>query len=134
MFKATCLTPTLEDGLKVISIELRQGGPVTTSRIAKLLHISDPSVSVLFRRLEDAGLVRYTRYKGVVLTEPGTKYAAALLARNQLVRRFLASALAFSGDMLVAESDVIEHAISPSLEAHLTAYLLEHESSLDETA
>ena len=48
---------------------------VSTSALAKVLHVSDPAVTRMVQRLRDAGYLDHEPYKGVRLTDSGVKEA-----------------------------------------------------------
>ena len=59
-------------------------GPVPLSRLAERLSVAPVSVNQMIKKLEEAGLVDYIPYKGVVLTATGRRTARSVLRRVQV--------------------------------------------------
>ncbi|MCA1716993.1 MAG: metal-dependent transcriptional regulator [Actinobacteria bacterium] len=59
------------DYLKAIW-ELAGDGSASTKEVAGRLSVSSASVTGMFRRLQEMGLVRYERYRGASLTDAGS--------------------------------------------------------------
>ncbi len=57
------------------------GGAASTKDVAALLSISPASVTNMFARLQEMGLVEYERYRGVSLTERGRGEVLRLVRR-----------------------------------------------------
>ena len=73
------------DYLKAIW-EIAGSGVASTKDVAGRLSIAPPSVTNMFVRLQEMGLVEYERYRGVSLTVRGREEALRLVRRrhNQL--------------------------------------------------
>lgn len=74
---------------------LRSGpdDPVRTGEVSDTLDVRPPSVTEMFARLADDGLVDYETYRGVRLTTRGETVARELAWRECTVRTFFASHL-----------------------------------------
>ncbi|TMD60424.1 MAG: metal-dependent transcriptional regulator [Chloroflexi bacterium] len=94
-------------------------GPVISARLAEFLGLSGASVSEMVHRLERDGLVRLNGRKEIVLTEPGTALAAAIVRRHRLLERMLTDLLGYAWWATHDEAERLEHAISPEMERHL---------------
>jgi DtxR family Mn-dependent transcriptional regulator len=85
------------------------GNPVPLSRLAEEMQILPVSANQMVRKLEEAGQVAYTPYKGVELTPAGRRQAFQILRRRRLWETFLVEHLGYSS----MEADVyacrIEH-------------------------
>ncbi|MFC7327021.1 metal-dependent transcriptional regulator [Marinactinospora rubrisoli] len=105
---------SVEDYVKVIyDLQERGGaGPVTTSRVAERLSVSNSSVSGMLRKLGDLGLVEHQRYGDVRLTSTGDRLALAVLRRHRLIELYLVEALGYSWDEVHEEADILEHVVS----------------------
>ena len=55
--------------------------PVAVSEIAKVLDVSSVSANQMVKKLEAAGHVDYTPYKGVTLTDSGSVLASTVLRK-----------------------------------------------------
>jgi DtxR family Mn-dependent transcriptional regulator len=119
----TAQTVSEGDYLKAILAGSVTGAGVATRTVARLLAVSAPSVTNMFKRLAERGLVEYSRYEGVRLTTSGRKAALRLLRRHRLIELFLFECLGMSWAEIHEEAEVLEHAISDRLEQRLDDYL-----------
>ncbi|RCV55045.1 metal-dependent transcriptional regulator [Marinitenerispora sediminis] len=105
---------SVEDYVKVIyDLQERGGaGPVTTSRVAERLSVSNSSVSGMLRKLGELGLVEHQRYGDVRLTSKGNRLALAVLRRHRLIELYLVEALGYSWDEVHDEAEILEHVVS----------------------
>ena len=115
------VTLSEEDYIKVI-YHLGKGKKtaVSTNSIADKMVTKPSSVSDMVRKLSDKGLVNYKKYKGVSLTEFGTKTALNLVRKHRLWEVFLVDKLDFTWDE-VAEQ--LEHIKSEKLIDKLDEHL-----------
>lgn len=117
------MTRNKEDYLKII-YEL--GGhfkKVSNKDISKALGVSAPSVSEMIKKLLEDGYVDYSTYKGISLTELGTKKAQEIRRKHLLWEVFLAEKLGYSPEDVHEEAEKLEHITSPKLERALDKYL-----------
>jgi|SRR5437588_12598443 len=98
----------MEDYLEVIYELIQRKGYATTVDISKYMSVSSPSVTKMVQRLDESGLVKYEKYRGIVLTEEGTSVAADIRDRHNLLVEFLKT---IGVDENIANSDAegIEH-------------------------
>ena len=120
------LSKSAEDYLKTIWLSTRDG-PVATGTVAGALGVTDASVSERLGKLSEQGLVRYTPYHGVQLTEGGERAAPDLLRRHRLLETFLAEYLGYGCDEVhgevCGEAEALEHAVSARFTERLAARL-----------
>jgi DtxR family transcriptional regulator, Mn-dependent transcriptional regulator len=116
---------SVEDYLKAIYQLQREGGAVSTTDLAHVLHITSASVTGMLKRLavETPPLVTYHRYRGVSLTAEGERLALATIRRHRLLELFLQRALDYPWDEVHAEAERLEHAISEQFEDRIAAWL-----------
>jgi len=77
------------DYLKAVwEFAVDSGGVASTKDVAARLSVSPASVSNMFARLQEMGLVSYGRYRGAALTERGRKEALRLVRRHRLIETF----------------------------------------------
>ena len=107
----------------VYSLEQRGGEAVTTSALAERLGVTAGSASAMAKRLAGLGLVRHVPYKGVRLTDEGTRLALEVLRHHRLLERFLAEELDVPWDRVHDEAEVLEHVLSEELEGRIAAKL-----------
>jgi DtxR family Mn-dependent transcriptional regulator len=112
-----------EDYIKSIYKLQREGEKVTTSALAAMLQLSDPSITDMIKKLSEKGHVRYAPYKGVELTASGRRMALKIVRRHRLWEMFLVRFLNFSWDKIHDEAERLEHVTSEELERKLDSAL-----------
>jgi DtxR family Mn-dependent transcriptional regulator len=105
--------------------EFAGSGAASTKGIAERLSVSPASVSKMFVRLQEMGLVEYERYHGVLLTDHGRSEALRLVRRHRLIETFLLAHLGYSWQEVHEEAERLEHAVSDEFTERL-ARLLGH--------
>jgi DtxR family Mn-dependent transcriptional regulator len=109
------LSRSVEDYLKAIYGLSSCSESVSTSAIADALDIQPASVTGMVKRMAEWGLLEHLPYKGVVLTEPGTREALRVLRRHRILETYLCERLGFSWDDVHDEAERLEHAASDHL-------------------
>ncbi len=112
-----------ENYLKNICKLQETEGRVSTSLLSEKLGISAASVTEMIKRLADDGLLKYTPYRGVELTEKGRKRALRIIRRHRLWELFLVEVLKYGWDEIDEEAERLEHITSEKLEQRLDAAL-----------
>lgn len=112
------------DYLKAIW-EVAGSGAASTKDVAGRLSISSASVTNMFGRLQEMGLVEYERYRGASLTQRGRVEALRLVRRHRLIETFLMEHLGYSWQDVHEEAERLEHAVSDRFTERL-AELLGH--------
>jgi Mn-dependent DtxR family transcriptional regulator len=82
-------TPSQEDYLEAIWVLTQEKGYARVVDLAERLNISPASASKMVRRLHEAGLLTYERYRGFSFTARGRKTGRLLYARHQILERLL---------------------------------------------
>ena len=100
-------------------------GSASTKDVADRLLVSPASVSNMFVRLQEMGLVEYERYQGASLTERGRVEALRLIRRHRLIETFLLEHLGYDWQEVHDEAERLEHAVSDGFTERL-AELLGH--------
>jgi DtxR family Mn-dependent transcriptional regulator len=113
------LSVAVQDYLKAIYALESAGERVTTSALARRMHVSAPSATAMTKRLDELGLVERLPYRGVALTDAGRTNALAVLRHHRLLERYLVDRLGLSLDEVHAEAELLEHALSEELEARI---------------
>ncbi len=83
--------------------------PVPLSRLAQEMQILPVSANQMVRKLEEAGQVTYTPYKGVELTPEGRLLASQILRHRRLWETFLVEHLGYSPAEADAYACRMEH-------------------------
>jgi DtxR family Mn-dependent transcriptional regulator len=113
----------VQDYLKAIHSLGGDGRVVPPADIAASLEVKAPSVTGMFKRLAEAGLIAYTPGHGAMLTAAGVVAARRVIRRHRLIELFLTKVLGLDWSEVDAEAESLEHAISPRLEQAIAAYL-----------
>ena len=105
-------TSAVEDYLERILELINTKGYARVVDIATSLSISQASVTNMIQRLDAEGLLKYEKYRGLVLTTAGETLARNIAQRHQLLTDFLTL---LGVDERVIDHDVegMEHHISP---------------------
>jgi DtxR family transcriptional regulator, Mn-dependent transcriptional regulator len=117
------ITVSKEDYLKSILEAEAEGEAVISARLAHLLKVSPPAVTMALRRLKKDGLVRVETGGEVRLTAEGRKIARKLTLRHHLIERMLSEVFGMEWWKVHDEAERLEHAVSPDFEAKLLAKL-----------
>jgi DtxR family transcriptional regulator, Mn-dependent transcriptional regulator len=112
------------DYLKAIwELAVDSGDAASTKGVAERLSVSAASVSNMFARLQEMGLVEHERYKGATLTERGRSEALRLVRRHRLIETFLLEHLGYDWQEVHGEAERLEHAVSDAFTDRLSAFL-----------
>lgn len=117
------ITVSKEDYLKSILQAETEGEAVISARLAHLLKVSPPAVTMALRRLKKDGLVRVETSGEVRLTAEGRKIARKLALRHHLIERMLSEMFGMEWWKVHDEAERLEHAVSPDFETKLLAKL-----------
>jgi DtxR family transcriptional regulator, Mn-dependent transcriptional regulator len=116
-------SPAVEDYAKAIYALQHGEGAVSTTALAERLGVTAASASGMVRKLDEHGLVTHVPYKGVKLTEEGTRLALEVIRHHRLLELYLAESLGVPWDRVHEEAEVLEHVLSEELEALIAAKL-----------
>jgi len=117
------ITVSKEDYLKSILEAETEGETVISARLAHLLKVSPPAVTMALRRLKKDGLVRVSASGEISLTTTGRQIARKLILRHHLIERMLSEMFGMEWWKVHDEAERLEHAVSPDFEAKLLAKL-----------
>lgn len=107
------LSPSAEDYLEMIYRLSKQYGFTRVNDLAAALNVQPPSVTKMIQKLSDMKLIKYEKY-GVIMLEPyGIEKGKALLARHNLIEKFLQ--MLDVGEGLLEETEKIEHTINDEI-------------------
>jgi DtxR family Mn-dependent transcriptional regulator len=95
----------------------------STKGVAERLSVSAASVSNMFARLQETGLVEHERYRGATLTELGRREALRLVRRHRLIETFLLEHLGYPWQEVHGEAERLEHAVSDDFTERLAEFL-----------
>jgi DtxR family transcriptional regulator, Mn-dependent transcriptional regulator len=112
-------SPTIEDYLGIIYTLHRDGQEVHGARLAELLNVSSPTVSVTLQRMVRDKWIILNQEKNIRLTQAGLAAASSIIRRHMLTEWMLSKILNISWSELHSEADKIEHVISGDVEKSL---------------
>jgi DtxR family Mn-dependent transcriptional regulator len=119
----TDLSAAIQDYLKEIYKLEAEGTRPTTSAIARRMGVAPSSVTSMLKKLSALGLAEHSPYRGVELSEAGTKIALEVIRHHRLLEQYLAETLGVPIDAVHAEADRLEHVLSEELEARIDEQL-----------
>jgi Mn-dependent DtxR family transcriptional regulator len=102
----------VEDYLERILELINSKGYARVVDIASALKISQASVTNMVQRLGAEGLLKYEKYRGLVLTKAGEKLARNIAHRHKLLTEFL-KLLGLDDRVIYHDVEGMEHHISP---------------------
>ena len=117
------ITVSKEDYLKSILEAETEGESVISARLAQMLKVSPPAVTMALRRLKKDGLVRVESKGEIRLTTEGRNIARKLTLRHHLIERMLSEMFGMEWWKVHDEAERLEHAVSPDFESKLLAKL-----------
>ena len=123
----------VEDYLERILELINTKGYARVIDIASSLGISQASVTNMIQRLDAEGLLKYEKYRGLVLTTAGEQLAKNITHRHHLLTDFF-KLLGIDEEVIYHDVEGMEHHISPptlrAIQA-LTEQLKQHPDVLD---
>jgi DtxR family transcriptional regulator, Mn-dependent transcriptional regulator len=117
------LSIAIQDYLKEIYKLQASGERATTTAIAKRMGVAPSSATSMLKKLAALDLAEHAPYRGVELSEAGTKIALEVIRHHRLLEQYLAETLGLGIDAVHAEADRLEHVISEELEARIDEQL-----------
>jgi Mn-dependent DtxR family transcriptional regulator len=103
----------VEDYLERILELINRKGYARVVDIASALKISQASVTNMVQRLDAEGLLKYEKYRGLILTAAGKRLARKITHRHRLLTDFL-KLLGLDERVIYHDVEGMEHHISPS--------------------
>jgi len=114
----------VEDYLEQILDLINTKGYARVADIAQGLRISQASVTNMVQRLDAEGLLKYEKYRGLVLTTAGETLARNIMRRHQLLSDFLRM-LGINEEVIYHDVEGMEHHISPQTLRAIEALLMQ---------
>ena len=109
----------IEEYLEAIYDIAGQEGTAKTTEIAERLQNAPASVTEVFQRMKQKGLVRYESHKGVTLTAKGYKAATIMKRKHRLLEVFLDKMLHLPSDKVHEQACKMEHTLTDETEIAL---------------
>jgi DtxR family Mn-dependent transcriptional regulator len=117
------VTSPAEEYLEAICRIVERGETATPTELAHELAVAPPSVLGMLRRMEEQGLLSYSRQTGAVLSEHGHACAERLRHRHRLAERLLTDLLGMPWARAHDVACRFEHVIDDEVEGYLVAAL-----------
>src|ERR671914_1909029 len=117
------LSVAIQDYLKEIYKIQAAGDRATTTAIARRLGVAPSSATSMVKKLAALGLAEHAPYRGIELSDAGTKIALEVIRHHRLLEQYLAETLGLGIDAVHAEADRLEHVLSEELEARIDEQL-----------
>jgi len=102
----------VEDYLERILELINSKGYARVVDIAAALKISQASVTNMIQRLDTEGLLKYEKYRGLILTAAGKNLARKIAHRHKLLTDFL-TLLGLDQRIIYHDVEGMEHHVSP---------------------
>ncbi len=117
------LSASLEDYLEVI-FHLEQSNRVARAKdIADQMNVQRASVTGALKSLAARGLINYSPYSYITLTDSGRGIARDVIRRHKTLKEFFMGTLQLSPEDAEANACRIEHAIAPEAVERLVRFL-----------
>lgn len=116
------LTASMEDYLEMIYRLSSEEGFTRIHQLSLALHVQSPSATKMVQRLAELKLLKYEKYGMVMLSEEGKQLGATLLRRHEVVRGLL-KVIGVDESDLLAETEKIEHTVSPDTADRCEAFV-----------
>lgn len=100
---------TKENYLKAIYAIEENYEKVSLSALSRKMKVSTPTANNMVKRLQEAGLVNYKRYKPLQLTTEGKNIATTIVRRHRLAEMFLVKKMGFSWELVHDIAEEMEH-------------------------
>ena len=101
----------VEDYLEKIHELIDEKGYARVADIAESFGIAQPSVSNMVSRLDEKGLVKHVKYRGMTLTPEGERLARRIIKRHSILAEFL-DLLGIDAETAYEDVEGMEHHIS----------------------
>lgn len=118
------LSENIEEYLEILYKLSKGGQMVNTSKISENLKIAPGSVTQMLKKLDKMGYVKYSPYKGAILTENGLTKAKSVTRKHRLLEKFLHDILQIKKEKVHDQACEMEHTLSDDAERAL-CHLLE---------
>jgi len=115
-------TERIEDYLEALNAIIKKKGYAKVKDIALMLHVSPPSVTEMFQRLQKQGYINYEKYSGVTLTDKGIKVAEKTQKKHVIICSFLET-LGVPHDIANDDACRIEHIVHPKTLSYMEKFV-----------
>lgn len=106
------LTASMEDYLEMIYRLSIGTGFTRIHELSDALNIQPPSATKMVQKMNELGLIKYEKYGFIMLEDDGRNLGKTLLKRHETIEALL-RLLGVSEDIILLETEKMEHTISP---------------------
>lgn len=96
---------------------------IGTGELAGILGVTSGTVTVMLKKLEREGYLKYEPHQGCALTDEGACYGLRVLRRHRILETFLVDTLDLDWADVHEEAELLEHAASERLIDIIDSYL-----------
>jgi DtxR family Mn-dependent transcriptional regulator len=111
-----------EQYIETIDEVQQEKGYAKVKDVAEALDVGLPTVTEMFGKLDEAGLINYQKWSGVTLTEEGQAMADELREKHRTLREFL-TILGVPDDVADGDACAMEHNVSAETLDRLTRFV-----------
>lgn len=105
------LTESMEDYLEMIYRLVKEKGYIRAVDLSEALQFQASSITKMIQKLDEAGFIKYEKYRNIALTPMGEKYGSFLVWRDSTLKIFLRLLNAKVG--VDEQVEGMEHYITP---------------------
>lgn len=116
------LSASLEDYIEAIYHIIDEKLVARSKEIAARLKVSRASVTEALRALSKKGLIYYSPYEAITLTEEGKIVAEDVIFRHEALKRFFVEVLTIEDSIAEEGACKIEHAAPPEIIARMISF------------
>jgi DtxR family transcriptional regulator, Mn-dependent transcriptional regulator len=116
------LSASLEDYIEAIYHIIGAKLVARSKEIAARLSVSRASVTEALRALSKKGLINYSPYEAITLTEEGKTVAEDVIFRHQALKQFFIKVLSIDDSVAEEGACRIEHAAPPEIIARMISF------------
>lgn len=100
---------TEENYLKALFHLSTDTDEVNISVLSSFLKVSKPTANSMIKNLQKKGMVKYQKYKPLVLTDEGKTAAALIVRKHRLTEMYLVEKMGFSWEQVHEIAEQVEH-------------------------
>jgi len=116
------LTQSQEDYLEEIYIEIKTNGAAKVTDISNALNVKKASVSEALNTLASKGLIKYSPYAPIEITELGEKIASQILEKHELMANFFKNIIQLSEEEAQECACKIEHLLNDKTTSRIAKF------------
>ena len=107
------LTLTEENYLKAMYLLANKDDEVSLSDLSKKLEVSSPTANSMVKNMHQKELVRYEKYKPILITKMGKLKAAYVIRKHRLTEMYLVEKMGFGWEEVHHIAEQVEHIKAP---------------------